>query len=748
MCQWHKRIFLIITLFFFIPTHSLAMIKYPDYPILPSEDENEKLTMVLVVKEKEFLKAKQSIKQNHPKIKIRQEYETVFKGFSVEGTKKDLQLLLNEPYIEHASPVSTYEPHIEESVPFIGGQTIRGYFDEKDERLTGKGIKIAVIDTGIDYHHPDLHRNYKGGYDVVDGDDDPMESLGSSRGATIHGTHVSGIIAANGKLTGMAPDASIMVYRALGPNGVGTSEQVIAAIEKAVKDKVDIMNLSLGNNVNAPDWPTSLAINKAVEKGIIAVTSSGNSGPNAWTVGSPGTASKAISVGASTPPLDVPYLTLSGYKRKIRLLPLHGASNWDLTHSEDIVYVRLGEKKDFKKSVQGKVVLIKRGKITFTEKVENAKAHGAKAVLIYNNLKGNFIGHLQREIDIPVASISKEDGEWLKEKAKENNWLKTSYEKEEDTLAPFSSRGPVTTTWEIKPDVVAPGVSIDSTIPKGYLSLNGTSMAAPHVAGAAALIKQKHLDWSPEQVKAALMNTAKPLRQEGEILPTYEQGAGRIDVAKAIQADTLIYPASITFGQIHSKQTRVKKKVNLTLDNQSKQEKTFIFLQPKVQKGIQWNLPKETKVSPKQKKKVTVYLDITPHFYQKGIYDGALYVQVGHETIRIPYLFVMNEPDYPRLMGFEMGLADQENTLHYELYLPGGADEFGIALYDPDTLRFIGFLDFERNVSRGLRKKDIKQEDMKIPQGFYKAVIFAKKGNKEDKLETEILVDFSLLENQ
>ncbi|UOK60014.1 S8 family serine peptidase [Bacillus sp. OVS6] len=83
-------------------------------------------------------------------------------------------------------------------------------------------------------------------------------------------------------------------------------------------------------------------------------------------------------------------------------------------------------------------------------------------------------------------------------------------------MADFSSRGPVTYTWEIKPDVVAPGVAIDSTVPKGYLSLQGTSMSAPHVAGASALLKQAHPDWNPEQIKAALMNSAEPLKDKEE----------------------------------------------------------------------------------------------------------------------------------------------------------------------------------------------------------------------------------------
>ena len=89
---------------------------------------------------------------------------------------------------------------------------------------------------------------------------------------------------------------------------MGSTEQVVAAIDQAIEDRVDILNLSLGNNVNGPDLPISVAINNAVDHGITSVTSSGNSGPKMWTVGSPGTASKAISVGASTPTMRVPYI--------------------------------------------------------------------------------------------------------------------------------------------------------------------------------------------------------------------------------------------------------------------------------------------------------------------------------------------------------------------------------------------------------------------------------------------------------
>src|SRR5690606_26334216 len=134
--------------------------------------------------------------------------------------------------------------------------------------------------------------------------------------------------------------------------GSGTTEQVIAAIEQAIKDKVDVLNLSLGNNVNGPDLPISLALNKAVEKGITAVTSSGNSGPNIWTVGSPGTASKAISVGASSPTVEVPFLDADGHK--IKLTPLQGSLNWDFDKSYEIVFGGLGKKGELK-DAEGKI---------------------------------------------------------------------------------------------------------------------------------------------------------------------------------------------------------------------------------------------------------------------------------------------------------------------------------------------------------------------------------------------------------
>ncbi|MGM7721848.1 S8 family serine peptidase [Metabacillus sp. Hm71] len=736
-----KQFILYLILFIVISISTTANGEtFPKRPPLPSDEEASMQKLMLVVKKDDFLPIKNKLEQQS-KITIHQMYQHVFYGFSIEGPAEKVMALSNDPAVLHSSPVVSYRPFIKESVPFIGGGDVRGLFDRDHHRLTGKGVKVAVIDTGVDYHHPDLHRNYKGGYDVIDDDKDPMETKALDGNETIHGTHVAGIIAANGKLMGVAPEAEIYAYRALGPGGMGTSDQVIAAIEKAIKDKVDIINLSLGNSVNGPDWPTSLALDRAVEAGIVAVTSSGNSGPAVWSVGSPGTSAKAISVGASSPPLQMPYLKISGVRTLIKMNQIQGAKPWEMHGLDEVVLGGIGAEQDLKKSVNGKIVLIERGKITFTEKVLNAKQRGAKAVIIYNNVKGNFSGSLEIPIEIPVVSISKEAGALIKKQLNKQPSVRTIYKKEEDELADFSSRGPVTNTWGIKPDVVAPGVAIDSTIPNGYLAMQGTSMAAPHVAGACALLKQAHPNWRPEQIKAALMNTASPLTNvRKERLKPIEQGAGRINLKEAIEAKVLIYPGSLTFGKYETRHPRTKKQQKITFDNQSNLVQTAYVKTPYNEPGIQWVLPAKITLQPGEKKQVEIGLDITPSRLKPGIHQGWLHVIQGERQIEIPYLFVVDEPNYPRVMGFEFAYGDQPKSYKYQLYLPGGADEMGIALYDPDTLTFAGFLDWRRNVPRGVVEKEVKKEKLKLKKGLYKALIFAKKSGKEDQIEVDILL--------
>ncbi|MFF2447244.1 S8 family serine peptidase [Neobacillus sp. NPDC058068] len=721
------------------------------HPPIP-EPTQETIAIVLLEKQHSEQEINELIRPFRD-VKLRRVFSEAITGFSVQGKPQAIARLAGNKQILNISPVTQYQVQTEESVKIIGGDAVRSIFDQKNQRLTGKGVTVGVIDTGVDYTHPDLKKNYAGGHDLIDNDQDPMETkvLGQ---ATIHGTHVAGIIAANGKIKGVAPEAKIVAYRALGPGGGGTTEQVLAAIEQAIKDKVDIVNLSLGNDINGPDLPISLALNRAVDKGIVAVAASGNSGPNVWTVGSPGTASKAISVGASTPTMEIPSLLIEGSRNRLRIQPMEGSANWALDRSLEIVDGGIGRKTELKKT-QGKLVLMKRGTLTFSEKAENARQAGAAAVLIYNNMSGGFMGNLDTQLTIPVGSLSKSDGVILQKKIKQGLSARVLVAEERDQLADFSSRGPVTGSWEIKPDIVAPGVAINSTVPGGYLSLQGTSMAAPHVAGACALIKQAHPDWTPEQIKAALMNTAKPLvktgvaksgadsskvtmtAKTGAYYRTFEQGAGRIQVDEAIKTASLVTPSSIQFGKFSDE--RDSHKAVLHVENTSERSARYSFTIPNRVDGLSWRFPLTFTLEPHQSKDVTLELRVDPQIFKGKIHDGYLSLQAGAKTMQIPYLYVLEEPGYPRVMGFDFAEADKPGQYRYEVYLPGGAEEFGIALFNPEDYRFIGFLDTAVNVKKGLIKKDIPSEQLPA-EGTYLVKVFAKKANKEDFIETMIKI--------
>lgn len=733
-----KKIFVIVTIILIMLGQTSVSGRTLSHPPLPKESPDiEKVAIVVLKEEKDDLEIKRLIKRNSD-LQIRHVYKHALNGFSVKGKQSALDKLLNKEDVSAVSPVNTYYVHSGDNIKLIGGITVRGFYDQNNQRLTGKGVKVGVIDTGIDYNHPDLRRSYGGGHDLVDNDRDPMETKASGGQGTLHGTHVAGIIAANGKVQGVAPEATIIAYRALGPGGSGTTEQVIAAIDQAIKDKVDVLNLSLGNNVNGPDLPISLALNKAVEKGITAVTSSGNSGPNIWTVGSPGTASKAISVGASTPTMKVPFLNVSG--RKIRLDLLQGSKDWEFDRSYEIIYGGIGRKEELK-NADGKIVLVERGELTFTDKAVNALEAGAVGVIIFNNTKGRFFGNLDNGVPIPVAALSKEEGGVLKKLTEKRELLGRTYIIEEkDILADFSSRGPVTSTWEIKPDVVAPGVAINSTIPGGYLPLQGTSMAAPHVAGACAILKQAHPDWGPEKIKAALMNTAKPLvNNEGKLYRTFEQGAGRIQLEKALRTETVVLPASLQFGKFQIADRLHEHKSYVTVENISNKNKSYSFSIPYKEQGINWEMPKSFQLKPGEKKKLEMKMSVDPTLLKKKIYDGNLLLAAGTEEIRIPYLYVLEEPNYPRVMGFGLGKGDKENTYRYEVYLPGGAEEFGIAMFNSESLRFMGYLDWKRNVGKGQLLQEIPADKIPGP-GLYLAKVFARKAGKEDWIETYLFI--------
>ncbi|MFZ3578587.1 S8 family serine peptidase [Virgibacillus sp. DJP39] len=657
----------------------ILIITLTTQPLSVLASEKDAVSVIIEV-EGDPEKRKEYLQTYFPYVEVVATYDKLFNGLALKSSPRNLTEMGSLDFVKAVHPVRTYK-----ALSAKSKETAVTPYNLNNTTYTGKGVKVAIIDTGIDYNHPDLDVNYVDGYDLVDLDDDPMETLLDQGIPTLHGTHVAGIIGADGEeFQGVAPDAELYAYRALGPGGSGTSIQVIAAMEQAIRDDVDIINLSLGNSVNGPDFPTSVAVNRAVKLGVAVVIANGNAGPADWTVGSPATASKALSVGASTYPEKTPYLYESFLDKSIPLISMAGAPEWDF--SRDYQIVSSNEDK-----LYGKIALIERGnKIPFYEKAKVAEEKGAEAVIIYNNEKGNFNGSVvnqQNPIKIPVAAVSKKTGQWLLKNLEEKSfYMDTKYKEVPSTIASFSSRGPVTVSWDIKPDVVAPGANILSTVPNGYASLQGTSMAAPHVAGALALLKQAHPDWTVGQLTNALKTTAQPLTSaNGMLLDPTLQGMGLIRPQAAIQTDTILHEPLLSFGKIE--QGNEQKTVDLTIENTTSQEQDYHFIIPDQEKGLRWLLPQEVTVKPHSKQTVQVKLDVTSNWIEEGIHQGYLTLNSGSNSFKLPYLFLNKSGEYQKAMGLEFLLKPfSDDTFVYRMYLTEELEHVAVDLYNPHTL--------------------------------------------------------------
>lgn len=677
-------------------------------------EPNEEVTIIVELEEpsETFIA---EVERRLPRLEIVARYDTIFNGVAIRGTAAELEKIARMDIVKNQYPVYQYKA-LKENGPTFSTEKLRENFQHTQ---TGKGVKVGVIDTGIDYNHPDLKNNYKGGYDTVDFDDDPMET--EEEGATSHGTHVAGVIAADGEMEGIAPDADIYAYRALGPGGVGSSVQVIAAIEEAVKDGMDVINLSLGNDVNGPDWPTTHAVNKSIELGTTVVVAAGNSGPDAWTIGSPATSTDAITVGASALEMRAPFLQVAGAKERIWIQVMAGSEAWDLNKKFPVQYLGTGEREI--NDVKGKIALFERGGIPFSHKALKAYQKGAVAVLISNNEEGNFQGGMDGvTLPIPVASLSNEAGEWLKQKAiKENQWVETVNLSLGDQVAPFSSRGPVTTNWQIKPDILAPGVDIYSTIPGGYESLQGTSMAAPHVAGIAALMKEAHPDWGPSDIKQAMTSTANPVRNgETLFLPT-EQGAGFIDVNEALTPSLMIEQSSLSFGKTEG--SLFRKKLPVTLRNLSKEALKVYVEKPDRKTGESWTTPMPFEIPAQSAKEVAVELRVSTAFLEDGVHEGYLTLQAGEKQYSIPYVYLKEQSDYQKVSGFELTQTWQgDRKAAYRFHLAEKVEKGRVDLYRAGTMLSAGTLLEWNDAEAGLIEGELDLTG-KALEGSYIAIV-------------------------
>ncbi|MFC5604848.1 S8 family serine peptidase [Sporosarcina koreensis] len=512
-----------------------------------------------------------------------------FEDDNSNGSKKPAQ---SESDLQKKVNDGQVGPAMDTSIGFLG---IKALWAEGYE---GQGIKVAVLDTGIDADHPDFQGIYKGGKNFIPhssnytkprADDDASETSPVERPANVpefsangsafytsHGTHVAGTIAAIGNneygIKGIAPKVDLYAYRVLGAYGSGATSGIVAAIDYSVQQEMDVINLSLGGGSNTETDAGSFAINNAMLAGTISVIATGNSGPNRGTMGTPATSRLGIAVGNTTNP-EAHYfgdinINAGSYNLSKKLNLMGTTYGADLASQLDgeyslVAVPGIGAAKDYAGlDVNGKVVLVSRGEIPFVDKIAAAKDNGAIAIIVHNfaggtgapGASGTFLGDAFEFI--PTFDMSQTDGDAIRAALAQaegtisfGNFDKTMTAGDEVNNS--SSRGPSTPNFDIKPDVTAPGTNIMSTIPMykadfpeatyehAFTRKTGTSMATPHIAGIAALVKQANPSWDAFDVKVALSNTAKVL-DTGKY-DVFAQGAGRVQAYAAAHPEILAY---------------------------------------------------------------------------------------------------------------------------------------------------------------------------------------------------------------
>jgi len=567
----------------------------------------------------------------------RRDFDTLWNGLTVHAGTSEIATIRSLPSVAAVHPVAIIEaPEPEDVSPELtSALAMTGADHAQDLGLKGEGLSVGVIDTGIDYNHPDLGGSgdpnqviladeetrefdhdrishawdYVGeGFDASDPDSpdpDPNPDPWDPHG---HGTHVSGIVgAAPGEasetdVTGVAPAVTFGAYKVFDA-GSTTADIIVEALEDAFEDGMDIVNMSLGASlVWGQEYPTTATSNELAAQGVVVVNSAGNDGGlGMWSLSAPANAHDIISVASADNTFfdalvfevdqledPVPYMELSGAE----LPPTEGESEPLALPAISEVEDEEGHfgcaDEDFDEFPAEHVALIERGHCTFATKYLNAVDAGATGVVIFNNVPGMFAGTILDDGVEGVwgAGINQVDGQTLRDLvlSEEEEAVTLGFTDETVTLpnptgglvSSFSSYGQ-DVELEVAPSVMAPGGLITSTYPLergGIASLSGTSMSAPHVAGAVALLLENQPGLDPFEVRDRLQNTAEPavwsLNPDlGFLDHTFRQGAGMIQIDRAVTTEHRVVPGQIALGD------HVSSEVTITVWNDSEEEVTY-----------------------------------------------------------------------------------------------------------------------------------------------------------------------------
>lgn len=567
-------------------------------------------------------------------------YELFVLGFSASLNYENALLVANLDFVESVHPVTKYaKPETtfyNEDTKMIHSREIVNQ-DKIYSQYKGEGTVIAVLDSGFDTDHPafyisdefkskvkleqsaveDLVSQKKVAAGVYVNDKFPFAYNYFARNNTnikemkveSHGQHVAGTAAANkvemesGTFMGIAPEAQILAMRVFPDNG-GTGEHIyVKAIEDAVTLGADSINMSLGATAgNLEDISAVLnrAVVKATEMGVVMAIAAGNDGqygksvsnpkatePDYGIMSSPAIIEQSLAVASfNNTKIMQSYITLhrGGTTEEIGFVQPGDSSLKFSEEKTEVVNCQLGLPEQIPDEVKGKYALIERGAITFTAKINNAHAKGAKGVIIYNHAIGgnDFISMSAQGSLAPAASIRRDVALRLLENLSEyqfqfSNKVKAFENKSSGYISDFSNWG-LSADGDVKPEIMAPGGNIYSTIANHlYGNMSGTSMATPHIAGGIALVKsrvnQDFADYTGQQkyelVKSLLMSTATPHvdLEEKSFSSPRNQGAGIMNLQGALTSNVILLDKQTKYSKIRLNDVDEKFTVSFLVKN-------------------------------------------------------------------------------------------------------------------------------------------------------------------------------------
>jgi minor extracellular serine protease Vpr len=632
-------------------------------------------------------------------------------GFRVRVRADQVASLRNLSGVRTVGRVATHVLDNVDSVPWVGAPQFWATYGK-----TGEGVTIAVIDTGIDYLHagfggPGTADAYNansrnviepgtfpttkviGGFDfagptydasvpalnVPAPDPDPLDRNG-------HGSHVAGTAAGLGVPgivgTGVAPGASLYALKVFG-DVAGSTNLTSLAIEWAMdpngdgdmSDHVDVINMSLGSPFATPEDPSAISAQRAAELGIIVVTSAGNENDVPYITGAPGLAPAAISTAATVPggrlfsrfTVNSP-ASLQGVRPS-----LEGAGPVTLAQAgpitDDLVAAAplngCGALTNAA-AVSGNIAFIVRGVCGFIDKYRNAQNAGARAIVVFNDgatpdrVEPIVMGGLDATITIPGLMISSTAGNAILaglQTGAVNATLDIARNPLfEDQIATFSSRGPGQGGSIFKPDLSAPGVGIVSVgvgSGNGPAVLQGTSMASPHVAGAAALLHQLYPDYGQEFIKAMLQNSTSNANPSGDT-DIARQGVGVLRIPAAAALTSYAAPGGVSFGRINPTGTVTRVQLVDVMNLANTHRNFSVTHVPKqTYPGVTVSCPSNVRLDALRSKRVEVRLRFDPKVaFTQGRFDLASISQTevdgwcilsdGTDTLRVAYVAVVD----------------------------------------------------------------------------------------------------------